>query len=417
MRKRLVILTLLFSLLLSACGNPTSLPTETELSDVKATDVLSEATEATEPYVYDPSLDAQNKYTMLRGAASFQETENFFCGGTEYTNYIYFYDKETGASGILCSDPTCTHNSSSCGGYVKNFGQSMFIYNGMRYWITDNFGDGVNHILWKGNFDGTDQVKVKTIDFENVIIPYQPQQYILHQGKLYFLGNAEVVNEMNAGYRETLMVSTLDDSEEFEALFDETYLCSVSTQVRFIGKWAYLLVRAWDSSSSEWTVYRFDLTDGTRETVYESQNGSGYSGFWVTEDEEIYFAVKNVVYKFSNGKTEEVGSFKHCDGSFDIMDGIVLGFYRGEDNLRCVEILDFSGNTVYDGPLFPNGNPGMNGDPCHIGDHGYLVIGGDREKFILNFDKSFDEEYAVLFDLKDNMTANILWHVEGKNTD
>lgn len=116
----------------------------------------------TEPNISTPAsdCDAQNKYAIF-GAISFQEADNFYCGSTLIGTQLYYYDKETGISGILCADPSCSHDSSSCGAYTKS-GATMFLYNGSRYWITSDAGtNGSDYVLWQGDISGANQKRSK----------------------------------------------------------------------------------------------------------------------------------------------------------------------------------------------------------------------------------------------------------------
>lgn len=410
MRKRLVILTLLFSLLLSACGNPISLPTEEEIVDVAQP-------EATESHIYDSSMEAQNKYAIFRNAVSFQEDEACFCGSGLFNRRLHYYDKDSGVSGILCSDPTCNHDGSHCGAYIRS-GTAMFLYDGWRYWITDDYRDGVDYILWKGNIDGTDQVKVKMIDFDNIILPYQPQQFALHRGNLYFLGLSPTVQNTIAGNRVSLMVSTLDDSEEFTTLFDKIYETNVDAEVRFVGDDAYFLVQTWSNDAvncADVSVYCISLLDRTTKVAFEKKNTSTTSGFWVTQEGELYLSKGMDILHVTNGAAEVIGTFREDEEKqIKIVDGIAVNTYdqyRGDECLRCLEIMDFSGNIIYNGMMFPNEIPEMDEDP---NDLSLLFVGGDHEKLIFelgNMDDP-DEEYTILLDLSNDLEPTILWHTE-----
>lgn len=370
-----------------------------------------------DPGVSDPlpGSDAQNQYALF-DAISFQESDSFFCGGSMLGDSLYYYDKETGISGILCADPSCSHDGSSCSAFVKR-GAAMFLYNGQRYWITDDYSDGQDPILWQGDIVGTNQKKVKTISFENILLPYQPQQYAIHRGSLYFLGEADTVSGANAGRRITLMASPLDASEEFTPLFDQTYDRYATAEVRFIGGYAYFLVKEWTAGtidSVDLALYQIDLTDGQTEILYEEWNGTSCGGFWVTESGEIYLSKKASVCKVENGTLATVGTLKHSADSVALMDGIAVSSYL-ENDQRCVEIMDFSGSTLYDGPMFPLGVPEMDGDPNQYKTYSLLIVGGDCDKLIVDlsrFDGESSGSWLVLLDLNHDLEPTLLWKAQ-----
>lgn len=362
-----------------------------------------------------PGFDAQNQYAISR-SISFQEADNFFCGSSMLGDNLYYYDKETGISGILCADPSCTHDRSSCGAYVRR-GTSMFLYDEQRYWITDDYNtDGKDNILWQGSIAGTDQKKVKTISFDNIILPYQPQQYAIHRGSLYFLGTADTVSGVSPGTRLTLMGSPLDDSEEFTTLFDQTYNAYVNASVRFVGNDAFFFVQTWTEAVAgppvDITVYKIQLISGETEIVYEEMGGTFCDGFWVTEQEAVYLSNLSSVCKVEDGALVSVASLKHTEGVANLMEGIAVSVYL-EDDQRCIEIVDFSGNTLYDGKMFTADIPGMDGDPNAYKTYSMIIVGGDSEKLIIELSNFEDKEsYVILLDLNNNLAPTLLWKAE-----
>lgn len=399
MKKPFILFALAVSILLSACGGTTvseSTPLETEVST---------------PAI---GMDAQNKYAIF-SAISFQEADGFFCGSSLADEHLYYYDKETVLSGLLCADPACTHDSSSCGACVKS-GSSMFLYAGQRYWITNDVAtDGRDFILWQGDIGGTNQKKVKTIGFEDVILTYQPQQYALHRGSLIFLGSADVVSGVNTGKRITLVSSPLDSTEEFTPLFDQTYSTYVNAEVRYIKDSAFLLVQEFAEAGGVigWTVYQIDLHSGETEIRCEEHEGASCGGFWVTDQEEIYLATGGTICKVENRSLTSVGTMNHSDDLVKLVDGIAISTYLQEEQ-RCIEIVDFSGNTIYDGKMFTADIPGMDCDPNEYRTYSMLIVGGDSDKLIIeltDLDSRDMESYMILLDLNNNLEPTLLWKV------
>lgn len=79
------------------------------------------------------------------------------------------------------------------------------------------------------------------------------------------------------------------------------------------------------------------------------------------------------------------------------------------ENIRWVEIRDFSGNLIYSGKLYPDAISGLDIDPNSCS---YSLLGGDEEKLIIDlmyYDRMRSADYTVLLDLKDNMKATLLW--------
>ena len=84
---------------------------------------------------------------------------------------------------------------------------------------------------------------------------------------------------------------------------------------------------------------------------------------------------------------------------------------------RCITVQNYSGQTLYDGPLYPQGIPGVPGNPGADSDdptenYGYAVIGSDGTQLFFNhtrFEGNEIQSYTVMVDVADNMKATLLW--------
>ena len=364
-----------------------------------------------------PGYDADNRYMLWEGI-SFQETENYFFGTVLGGEYIHYYDMQTGISGLLCPDPACTHDSRACGAKL-GIGASVSYYDGKLYWVgKDPAGDGHDEYLWRSDITGTNREKLKTISFQDTILVYQPQQYYIHRGNLYFLGRAGFVDGTETGDRLTLMTAPLEGNDAFTMLYDKTFYVGVDATVRFVGNKVYFAVQSGTPDSpKDMTITCYDRTDGTSQVLFEQTGMEEVPGdMWVTEAGEIYVPaqVENVakVLKLEDGALIEVLSQEWESLSAPtILDGIVE-FDGQKGDTRWVRILTFSGETVYEGALFPEAIPGIEEDPNTFN---WAIVGGDREKLILYL-SSYTEagiiDYIVMLDLTDNLKPTVLWSEE-----
>lgn len=398
MKKRIVLLMLILCLLLSGCvgtGDPTG-PGQT-----------------TTPIM---GYDAQNKYRgVVPGVFAFQETEDAFCGSGFLDDVLYYYDKATGISGVLCADPSCTHNASECGANV-DMGGFFYAGEGKAYWIQKgSMGDGWDRFLYRGDLTGTNRELVKRISMEAVIRKYNPQWFEIHRDRLYLQGQKNVVSGVNTYEQVTLVSTSLDSSEEYTVLFDETFDRAVHPYVRFVGDDIYLTMQIFpEGGPFDVKILKIHTKTGKTQTVYEETGMTAHiDPPWVTEQGEIYLPGADdehaYVWKLENGKRVEVISWESDSStSPSIMDGIAV-FLDLVDGVRRAEIADLSGKTIYSGVLFPEGIPGIEGDPNEFS---YAVIGGDTDKIILNLQNITQNEmvdYTVMLDLNNNMKATVLW--------
>ena len=364
-----------------------------------------------------PGYDADNRYMLWEGI-SFQETGNYFFGTVLGGEYLHYYDMQTGISGLLCPDPACTHDSGACPARV-GIGASVSYYNGKLYWVgKDPAGGGNDEYLWRSDITGTNREKLKTISFQDTILVYQPQQYYIHRGNLYFLGRAGFVDGTETGDRLTLMTAPLEGNDAFTMLYDKTFYVGVDATVRFVGNKVYFAVQSGTPDSpKDMTITCYDRTDGTSQVLFEQTGMEEVPGdMWVTEAGEIYVPaqVENVakVLKLEDGALTEVLSQEWESLSAPtILDGIVE-FDGQKGDARWVRILTFSGETVYEGALYPEAIPGIEEDPNTLN---WAIVGGDREKLILYL-SSYTEagiiDYIVMLDLTDNLKPTVLWSDE-----
>ena len=262
---------------------------------------------------------------------------------------------------------------------------------------------------------GRNREKVKTIDWEEIILPYQPRWYVVHRGRLYIQGHTQVVNGTEVGFRVALLSTSLDGSEDFTVLYDETFPLGGQSSVRFVKNGVYLSTYLiYDDMTADVTVERYDITGDTWETVYEEKGvQEATSDVWVTEEEEIYisgrFENRIYIWTVEDGKRKEVQSWEADNASIPWISGDVVVDVSKVDNIRWIEIVDLSGKTLYKGKLFPAGVPGMESDPNQSG---LGLIGADEEKLILNLSDFVDGDmvdYTIKLDITDSLKPTILW--------
>ena len=363
-----------------------------------------------------PEYDAQNQY-LIDSSISFLEREGAFLGTDLIGHYLNYYDEASGISGVLCADPACTHNSSDCGAYVET-GANLSYYEGKLYWIAKEDPSGHDFYLWRGDLSGRNREKVKPIGWDEIILTYQPQRYVVHRGRLYLLGQTEVVNGTEAGFRVSLLSTSLDGSDDFKVLYDEIFFHGVQSSVRFVKNAVYLSVYAIytidEVINIDVTVERYDIAGDTWETVYEEKNiQESLDAVWVTEEEGIYIpgSSENRIYvwKIENGKRKEVLSWESEQASPPWISGDVVVDISQVDNIRWAKITTLSGQTIYEGKLFPVGVPGVELDPNRCN---YSLIGADEEKLILNLSDFVDGDmvdYTIKLDTTDSLKPTLLW--------
>lgn len=399
--KKIITVMIAFVLFLSGCTHGTTDPINVD-----------------DPIIYAPEKNAQNKY--LGGFTNFQEADGFFLGTAEVNGYLLYYDKASGISGVLCADPSCVHDGKECGGNIGGV-LSLSYYDGKLYWVGPEGSAFMKDYLWQSDLSGMNRKKIMEIPRDEIIIPYQPQRYVIHQGKLYIMGSASVVDGTQTGKRKSLLSIPLTGDEGFTTVYDKVLPNAIDDErYIFVDGFIYIYMSSFyeESSTKNLTVTKVDIAKNTSEVVYQENDVTDILGnIWVTEDHELYLSgstdEKAYLWKIENGSKKEITFWPVDEVNVpDVMDGIVMFMTRDENNIRYVDIRNFSGETIYKGKLFPSAISGLEKVP---NTYSSAVVGGDTEKIIINLIEFADKtmvNYTILIDLKDNMKATILWSSE-----
>ena len=408
MKKEFFAVVVAIVLLLSGCQNNTP--------------SVTNPTDADDPIQFAPEKNAQNKYVIIDGF-NFQETDGFFIGTISGGDYLQYYDKASGISGVLCADPSCAHDSKACGANIGRGWASLSYYDGKLYWVGPEGTQLQKHYLWQSDLSGMNRKKIMEIPWDEIIIPYQPQRYVLHQGRLYIRGYANVVNGTEAGIRLSLLSKPLSGDEDFTPVYDEVFPEGAWETYRFVEGYVYIsVVTSEDWTSFDLSVTKVDTQANTSEIVYqEADMPRSPEKLWVTEEHELYLSgstgEKAYLWKIENGSKKEI-TFWPADevATPDVMDGMAMFMTRDVNKIRHVDIRDFDGKTIYSGKLFPDEIPGLGKDP---NTYSIGVVGGDEEKLIIELSGEEGTKldikrvcYFILLDLKNNMKATILWSSE-----
>lgn len=162
--------------------------------------------------------------TFNRGCAS--EKGYYFMGNS----YLYFVDKETMQSTILCGKPECLHQDQNCNAYLGNISHITY-YDGKLYYAAgqEQGIPGVDEGVWNlyaMNADGTQKTKVLTLRAENEGFYSNPTQFVIHKGQVLFLSDRENILcvPLGGNLEDAKAVKTNDLGLDYEAVADSLEL-------------------------------------------------------------------------------------------------------------------------------------------------------------------------------------------------
>ena len=365
-----------------------------------------------------PEYDAQNQYIFMN-PQGFYEAEGFFCGTNFGDDLLRYYDKGSGISGVLCPDPACTHDTDSCGAYAADGGTSVSVYNGKLYWVGEQL-EGHKTILYRSDLSGANREEVLQLDWQKVILTYQPQRYVIHRGYLYILGHSSEVNGAEVQSLESLLAVPLEGGQEPAVVYEQEVNTYYESTYRFVGNSVYLEMLTKSEDTWNIVISRYDTREKTWEPLYEEKNISASIGkMWVTETGEIYLPGiqdnQAYIWHLEAGSRKETAAWETADTDVPyLLEGIAVQSTAREE-IRWLEVVSYTGEHLYSGAMFPASVPGLEKDPGVTSgnpaeDYSMIFIGGDREKLVVSlFDFLGGESNTILLDLTDNLKPTVLW--------
>ena len=338
---RKVILIILIAFVLSSCGeSPVSPGSET--APVSSRVESSSESESGEPSsspsqkpVIDPMFDTEeylpaydydNRYMAFMRYVCDDENTVYFLKrnigeGGKVGYYLCYYDKTKKISDVLCGKPECLHNDETCGGYA-GFGcmPGLFLYDGKLHWIgyaVDQTGKRSNDFaLYRCNPDGSNREQVIIMDGEDIFHTYSPQEFYLHRGYLYFVGQQSTVDdEGTAATLITIKGISLKNENENITILEKKYKGVCRPKLHFSGNRIFYFYGFREGEEVYGSICRYDIRTGETEEIWgeyldEMDVRLTEQSFWV-ENDTIY-----AIFWHYENRSPEVTLKKLVNGSW-----------------------------------------------------------------------------------------------------
>lgn len=211
--KRCILFGLIIALLLSGCS-----PSASQGGTTASTDSALNTSAAEDASASSESGGISSEaYDRFRAGTymTFAETDDYYFWLPMSCPKVHYFEKDSGAAGVLCFKPACRHNDLSCDAFVGidfEWG-SLTVRGGMLYWI----GTDVNAVnpgkdgygVWRMRIDGTEREFFGPIEYDERV-KYSFQRAYLWGDFYYFVGNAQLYQPGKSGeepeisYRVTL---------------------------------------------------------------------------------------------------------------------------------------------------------------------------------------------------------------------
>lgn len=338
-----------------SAAEETAVPTDTEPSEEPNTVTV-------EPFVFDPETDFDNR--TVNGISSFIDLdEAYIYQYGALLSPVFYWDKTTEESGVLCSKPECVHNDGDCGGWLGNLAKLGY-YKGRLYWITFPYNAGGQSVytLNSMNVDSTDRREEHRFTIETA--GDYAQRMFIHRGFAFLLYNKKVVENTEPMVGERIDLFDLS-SGDIKTIFETRTRYGANILLQFGGDNIYILSsRAEDENSLSVSLDSYNIiTGGVGHSEYRIERPEMWiNDFRLTPDGKILLALDTDyedypggVYKIEDGVISEAFRFDDGEHVFAPLfaDGAVcaITLVEREPKKYMFWITDYEGNTIYKGEV------------------------------------------------------------------
>ena len=310
--------------------------------------------------------DYDNRFGM--GYDSVIETDDayYFCpfSGT----FLYYFDKDSGVSDVLCGKPECLHDAGkgepSCNGNICQIGTSVNLWDGrLHYYSTDY--ENRAYALYSISLDGSDRRKDIAINDSTIMNGLTPQRLDYHRGKLYGWGYNEIVTD-GIPYNSICIFSIDAQTGSFMEVFRQDSLTGLTLpNLYYYQNFVYISFETLvvdDENQLEqvnWHLLRWNIsTEKIEEVALIDSDELGYKAIeyriYIEDDSYIWFAPKSNnmeeparVYLLENGQCSEAFRFEGTGPCFLIEDAAISIFIFE----KRWEIRRLDGTLIYKGEI------------------------------------------------------------------
>lgn len=323
------------------------------------------------------SFDADSNQTYWKGNCIKKAEKGYYYF---YNNRLYFWDKETMESILVCIVPDCKHKDEYCNAYFGSYGDKLqydFLDLGLEitdkniYAIGYERSEVTDFYLYRISRDGTEREKLFYL--YSTEKDYYFYEYIMHRGNLY----QAVINEERACLEKTSLdnkVTTIIDLSQYYGVCLDTIL-GYGDYIYFDAAW----YEDKEQKKLQAKLYRYNVNTDKLEVVLDDFICNGYQ--MVDENCMIYMELDYSIKKMDIRTGKEI-ILRPTDGNFfDFSyDGVYLYINNHYDNK--IEVYNLDGNKI-DEIEFYGGN-------CYFGDSEYLFVQDMADK-----NGELSEEYGT----------------------
>ena len=306
------------------------------------------------------------------------ESENGYyyvnSGGLGNLNILYFFDKLTGKSAVVCDQANCKHNDEKCPAYLPPTLTGLCYYSGYIYYLSKD--ESQSTVLNKMDYDGHNKKVIMTLF--NINEAYTASLLTFHRDNLFYT----VIGQNN----ENVKLYRIDMEKNEKQLLVDVSGNVYITELKCLDNNIYynLTLKAGDGTMTS-TIYQYNIETGNTTKLIDGEYCNSYT---VTKD-YIYYATNHNVNKYeiksgiSSTLLDDVkwGQLSN-DGMHLYID--VDKNSKGEDIPRNIFVYDWDDNVIDSIQVWQS----MSKLICLFGDTDYLFLKDVIANEIYYFDKT-----------------------------
>lgn len=320
-----------------------------------------------------------------------------------FDSRLYFLDKKTMESVLVCTVPDCKHEDEYCTAYIGTYGDKLqygFLDFGLE--ITDKYiyiigseeSQVTDFYLYRISRDGTE--KEKLFYLYSTDKNYMFYEYKMHRENLY---RAVTIEEKKCLEKTSLdgKVSTIIDLSQYNSVCIDT-IQGYENFVYFDAGW----YEDEEKKNMVSRLYRYNIDTNKVEVVLEDFICNGYQ---IVDNTCIVYMDMDYNIKKKSIETGKEAIIRPTDGKYSVFsyDGTNVYFHNSIKNK--IEVYNLEGKNI-DNIEINNGN-------CYFGDSDYLFVSD-----IPNKNSEYSESCGLyVFDKKQIGSGKQDWKGIGYYTD
>ena len=200
---------------------------------------------------FHPETDYDNRYSSLVECDMLETEDAYYLHNCINNGFLYYYDKASGETGVLCPRPECLHDeireNKECVGFIGYEWASLQYYQGKLWYF--NVTKGMKFGLFRMNPDGSEKELVHEFDAAGTNLAYGNRRLYIHRGVIYHAGVNQEIEGAAAFHKLVYGCIPMSDMTlggqkvkawEYHQILERDTINQPQPMMLFLGDYAYM---------------------------------------------------------------------------------------------------------------------------------------------------------------------------------